>query len=103
MLLFLTSVLFAQPQSTGFSQLPRHAAHKVVSVDYAQAIERQVIDRNTPNLTLWEKFLHEDDETEALVLAHLIVQNESRDLPNDYRGEFLWSIAPAALVSAKKK
>ena len=102
MLLFLSSILFALPQHEDVSPLPRHGVHKVVSADYAQIIESQMIDDEVHTLGLWQNFLHEDDETEMLVLAHLIVHHESRDWPNDYRGEFLWSIAPAALVSAKK-
>jgi flagellum-specific peptidoglycan hydrolase FlgJ len=51
---------------------------------------------------LWEQFFVEEDEERMLVQAELLVQRETKDWPNDYRGDFLWDIAPAALISAKK-
>ena len=98
----LISPLLAQPQADDFTSMYNHSAHEVISADYAQVIENQMIGSEPKALTLWKRFLKEEDERALLVLAHLIVQNESKDWPNDYRGEFLWSIAPAALVSAKR-
>ena len=51
---------------------------------------------------LWRRFMDEDDATELLVQAELLVQRTTQDWPDDYRGEFLWEIAPAALISAKQ-
>ena len=66
----------------------------------AQALERQRI--HSPSTEeLWAQFLEEDDATELLVQAELLVQRTTQDWPSGYRRDFLWDIAPAALISAK--
>ncbi|MEC7983724.1 MAG: glucosaminidase domain-containing protein [Myxococcota bacterium] len=51
---------------------------------------------------VWSCFWTAQNEVEQEVSAQTIVLHEASGWPNDYRGEFLWSIAPAALISAKK-
>jgi hypothetical protein len=59
----------------------------------------------TPSVTKensWDTFLTTRDEDILLTAADIIVIVEGVDWPMDYRGEFLWRIAPYALISAQK-
>lgn len=51
---------------------------------------------------LWEHFFAEEDDDALMIIAELLVQRTASDWPNDYRGDFLREVAPAALISAKK-
>lgn len=51
---------------------------------------------------LWDEFFEEDADDVLMMLAELLVQRTASDWPNDYRGDFLREVGPAALVSAKK-
>ena len=67
----------------------------------AQSLEKNRINPPTTE-ELWERFLLEEDETQLIVQAELLVQRTTKDWPSGYRRDFLWEIAPAALISAKK-
>ena len=101
MLLLLSLPLFADPLS-GTQCASYSDAYKSSVIMHNAYHSTSSSLENEGGLALWKRFLKEEDESQLLILAHLIVQRESKDLPNDYRGEFLWAIAPAALVSAKK-
>jgi len=51
---------------------------------------------------LWEEFFTEESDDMLMMLSELLIQRTAADWPNDYRGDFLREVAPAALISAKK-
>ena len=97
MIVLLFSMTWAQdphlPLKQGLAVFS-HEPHSVTTLNMARY--------DVPTTSeLWRRFMDETDETKMLVQAELLVQRTTADWPDDYRGEFLWGIAPAALISAK--
>ena len=96
MIIFLSTIIFAREPhlslGTGLS-----VSDEALSSAYTLEKKRRHV---STTQELWEQFIIEEDEEKMLIQAEILVQRESKDWPNDYRGDFLWDIAPAALISA---
>lgn len=102
MLLVLCSSIFAYPVI-----LDAHHSFGVGLSDSAtQELSAYELEKRTIQTPreeqLWNDFFAEEDDDAVMIIAELLIQRTASDWPNDYRGDFLREVAPAALVSAKK-
>ena len=98
MVILLTTIIVARE--------PHLTLGKGLSVSDESISSAYTLEKNRRHIPtteeLWGQFIIEDDDEKMIIQAEILVQIESKDWPNKYRGDFLCDIAPAALMSAKK-